>query len=491
MGKYLLFCILLVFKTALAICGQIIDELPDEIQGQVVDHNEDVWYYFQGDKGVVRQHAGTLELFTSRNSELASNFVETMFVDNERGVWCIHHWAGEDNGYSNGMSRFDGDAWSPYMRSYSIYGHLIMKDEVWVLTSHAYTDDFSVSRYREGGFHSWLLIKGHRPYSWDIRHENGIIECDINGVTYGFDGSKWTISDEVDLSVSEQDIGDDSWFPLTAGSQWTYLRTFYFEEVFIPEDYSVVSPIVVDTLTVKVLGNYGAWTVFLDGRMFRTDDDGNIYRLGYGSILNSDPLFIVTTCNGDSCNPWRYIEEENTYVYRNQDTIVTPAGYFDQYVFDYYQENSKHSGVYGISHGIGLVYYSYETGKRYYDYSDYVKTITTWKLISADIIKKPAFIEEDQPHPALLSITGAYPNPFNSSVTIAYVLQSLDDIHIDIYNLSGQKVYQKNINLGSPGINSFTWNGHDTFEKPISSGIYIIRLSSNTLASTVKTLYLK
>ena len=64
---------------------------------------------------------------------------------------------------------------------------------------------------------------------------------------------------------------DDSWFPLTIGSQWTYLRSFDYEDFFYYEYkwHIFPKPTVVDTLTVCVIGDCligdERWSVLLDG----------------------------------------------------------------------------------------------------------------------------------------------------------------------------------------------------------------------------------
>ncbi len=69
-----------------------------------------------------------------------------------------------------------------------------------------------------------------------------------------------------------------------------------------------------------------------------------------------------------------------------------------------------------------------------------------------------------------------YPNPFNPTTVISYSLgENIQNPKIEIYNVKGQKV--KSFQLeDKAGENSIVWNGKDTNDKPVSSGVYFYRL---------------
>ncbi|MEA2095485.1 MAG: T9SS type A sorting domain-containing protein [Candidatus Cloacimonadota bacterium] len=73
-----------------------------------------------------------------------------------------------------------------------------------------------------------------------------------------------------------------------------------------------------------------------------------------------------------------------------------------------------------------------------------------------------------------------YPNPFNPSTTISFETTNLhENTRIEIYNLKGQKIKTFNVTLSpesSLGKGSVTWNGTDSNNKPVSSGIYFYKL---------------
>ncbi len=82
--------------------------------------------------------------------------------------------------------------------------------------------------------------------------------------------------------------------------------------------------------------------------------------------------------------------------------------------------------------------------------------------------------------PAMLSIAGNYPNPFNPSTTISFELGVSGSTEVSIYNLKGQLVRT----LLSPtdllaGKHNLVWNGCDDSGRSVSSGIYLCNVTSS------------
>ncbi|MBN1327030.1 MAG: hypothetical protein JW996_03675, partial [Candidatus Cloacimonetes bacterium] len=65
-----------------------------------------------------------------------------------------------------------------------------------------------------------------------------------------------------------------------------------------------------------------------------------------------------------------------------------------------------------------------------------------------------------------------YPNPFNPETTISYNLPMDGKVEIAVFNIKGQKVKQLVNNQFTAGQHSVIWNGTDSNEKAVSSGIY-------------------
>ena len=71
-----------------------------------------------------------------------------------------------------------------------------------------------------------------------------------------------------------------------------------------------------------------------------------------------------------------------------------------------------------------------------------------------------------------------YPNPFNPETTINYDLPELSNVRLDVFNVLGQRVYTLVDGLQSTGFKSVVWNGKSDYGAPVSSGIYIYRITA-------------
>ena len=85
----------------------------------------------------------------------------------------------------------------------------------------------------------------------------------------------------------------------------------------------------------------------------------------------------------------------------------------------------------------------------------------------------------------------AYPNPFNSSVTLLFDIPQLSHSTLYIYNLNGRLVNRLFDDLLSQGRTKITWDGMADSGTPATSGIYFAVLSSGQFRSVKKLVLLK
>jgi hypothetical protein len=83
--------------------------------------------------------------------------------------------------------------------------------------------------------------------------------------------------------------------------------------------------------------------------------------------------------------------------------------------------------------------------------------------------------------PNITSIASNYPNPFNSSTTIAYSVANLGpipaQINIDIYDIQGRKIRSLLNNRMEVGKHTITWDGRDDSGNELASGIYFAKIT--------------
>ena len=84
-----------------------------------------------------------------------------------------------------------------------------------------------------------------------------------------------------------------------------------------------------------------------------------------------------------------------------------------------------------------------------------------------------------------------YPNPFNPTTTISFDLASESDVIITVYNIKGQKVTTLTDNHFENGSHTVTWNGKDSNNRSVASGIYFFKITAGKSSAMKKMLLLK
>ena len=82
--------------------------------------------------------------------------------------------------------------------------------------------------------------------------------------------------------------------------------------------------------------------------------------------------------------------------------------------------------------------------------------------------------------PVSLTLSPAYPNPFNPEVTLSFqVNEAEESIQIQIFDIQGQLIDTPVQNAYAAGAYSVTWAGTNQHGEPIPSGIYLVKLSNS------------
>jgi tetratricopeptide (TPR) repeat protein len=90
-----------------------------------------------------------------------------------------------------------------------------------------------------------------------------------------------------------------------------------------------------------------------------------------------------------------------------------------------------------------------------------------------------------------LKLLGNYPNPFNPTTTIRFQMKTDSNVKIEIYNIKGQKVSTILNENRLAGLNSVVWNGKDSRNASVASGVYFYRIECDGSKKTAKMLLLK
>lgn len=90
--------------------------------------------------------------------------------------------------------------------------------------------------------------------------------------------------------------------------------------------------------------------------------------------------------------------------------------------------------------------------------------------------KDPLNVSSSHSPPAVIEITGNYPNPFNPTTTIAFTVSRKTLVTCMIYSVSGQCIRQFRPELMRTGPGIIIWDGNDSQGKSVASGSYIAQI---------------
>lgn len=97
----------------------------------------------------------------------------------------------------------------------------------------------------------------------------------------------------------------------------------------------------------------------------------------------------------------------------------------------------------------------------------------------------------DDEIPKVFSLYQNYPNPFNPSTTIEYDVPTQTLLKLIVYDVLGRKVKTLVSEIKEAGKYRSIWDGTNDFGNRLSSGIYIIRLETDKILSSMKVMMLK
>lgn len=106
--------------------------------------------------------------------------------------------------------------------------------------------------------------------------------------------------------------------------------------------------------------------------------------------------------------------------------------------------------------------------------------------ITVDGLYGNLVVIDDSREPAQFELIGNFPNPFNPSTTIAYILPKTGYVRLTLYNTLGQHVRTLFDGIAHEGKNEAVWDGLDDRGREMSSGIYFYRLQMEGLSISKK-----
>lgn len=108
------------------------------------------------------------------------------------------------------------------------------------------------------------------------------------------------------------------------------------------------------------------------------------------------------------------------------------------------------------------------------------------RIVSADAVK-----QEVELQPISFELAANYPNPFNPSTNIRYVIPHRADVELSIYNVRGERVKTLIAETRNPGSYNAKWDGTDVNNQQVSSGVYLYKLKADDFEQTRRMLLIR
>jgi hypothetical protein len=103
----------------------------------------------------------------------------------------------------------------------------------------------------------------------------------------------------------------------------------------------------------------------------------------------------------------------------------------------------------------------------------------------------PMSASESDDRPLAFALHPNMPNPFNPSTRLRYDLPASSPVRVDIYNAAGQRVRRLVDGYRSAGRHTAVWDGSDVYGRPVASGVYVYRLTSEHDIATRRMLLVR
>ena len=93
--------------------------------------------------------------------------------------------------------------------------------------------------------------------------------------------------------------------------------------------------------------------------------------------------------------------------------------------------------------------------------------------------------------PEYSKLITASPNPFNQSMNIKVAIPMAGSYSFCIFNINGKQVWNKQIFIKKESVFTLLWNAMNLYDRPLTSGIYLINVSGHDFNESTKAILLR
>lgn len=123
--------------------------------------------------------------------------------------------------------------------------------------------------------------------------------------------------------------------------------------------------------------------------------------------------------------------------------------------------------------------------------SDIVADLTLYSRPVTVRVSTESGIAESEQMPLDFALRQNYPNPFNAVTTIPFTAPRVGQVSITVYDMNGRKVQTLLNKTVDVGHHIVKWNGTDASGELVGSGVYFIRMQTETFKQVQKVILMK
>jgi hypothetical protein len=112
-------------------------------------------------------------------------------------------------------------------------------------------------------------------------------------------------------------------------------------------------------------------------------------------------------------------------------------------------------------------------------------------LDSIGFVYDPSSVNDGDEIAYKFELVGNYPNPFNPSTTIKFILPNSQQVNISVYDVLGRKIKNLISTILNAGTNEIRWDGKNDYSVSVTSGMYIYKIQTREGTITGKMMLLK
>ena len=197
-------------------------------------------------------------------------------------------------------------------------------------------------------------------------------------------------------------------------------------------------------------------------------------------------LEITETPNYHFATEYSWNDWDEKWLFKHRDRYVYNGNQIEAIYTEYWEELDKE----WVEDGRMLI--SYDSNGMVAEFIEQFVEDDEWQNFTKIIycFSGATSVEKDESIPSMTR-TYNYPNPFNPETTISFNLPQDQHVEVAVYNSKGQLVNTLINENRSSGLNSVVWNGTDSNNKSMPSGLYLYRITGENISMKGKMLMLK